>query len=406
MHIFRRQALAAAAAALMFGTSSAQDNVFRIGVVADQNGVYSYVTGRGSVEAVRLAVEDAGGSVLGKKIEVIAGDDQNKPDIASTLARKWFDVDKVNVLLAGGGSATTIAMMNVAKDKNKTILVAGAGSSDITGKLCHPNVTHWVFDTYGLASTVGKAVVAEGGKTWFFITADYTFGQALERDTTKFVEAGGGKVLGSVRHPLSAPDFSSFVLQAQASKAQVVGMANAGGDLVNAIKQANEFGLTKGGQKLAGLLLYVNDVQAIGLPLAQGTLGAASFVHDMNDATRAWTKRYQEHFPGNNIPNMTHAGAYAATLHYLKAVKAAGTDDPDAVAKKMREMPVNDMYNKNVKIRTDGRVLHDMLLWQAKTPAESKGATDLLTVRRSVPGAEAFRPESEGGCPLVAAAAK
>ena len=397
--------IAAAATACSFGAQAQKaDDVFRIGIMNDQSGVYSYVTGRGAVEAARLAIEDRGGKILGKRIEVVVGDDQNKADVASTLARRWIDVDKVDVILSGGGSAATIAVMNVAKEKNKTLLVAGAGSSDITGKLCSANVTHWVFDTFGLASSVGKAVVADGGKTWFFITADYSFGQALERDTTRFIEAGGGKVLGTARHPLSAPDFSSFLLQAQASKAQVVGLANAGGDLVNAVKQANEFGLTKT-QRLAGLLLYVNDIQALGPKTAAGTIGVASFYHDQSDATRAWTKRYQDRFPGNNIPNMTHAGAYAAINHYLKAVEAVGSDDTAAVAAKMRELPVNDMYNKNVRIRTDGRVLHDMMLWQAKTPAESKGPFDLLQIRQTVPGAQAFRPESEGGCPLVAAAA-
>lgn len=399
--------MTAVALACAGGIATAQkaDDVYRIGVMNDQSGVYSYVTGRGAVEAVRLAVEDNGGKILGRRIEVIVGDDQNKADVAASLARRWFDVDKVDLLVAGGGSAASIAEMGVAKEKNKTILLAGPGSSDITGKLCSPNATHWVFDTFGLASSVGKAVVSDGGKSWFFITADYSFGQALERDTSTFVEAGGGKVLGRARHPLGAPDFSSFLLQAQASKAQVVGLANAGGDLVNSVKQAQEFGLTKN-QRIAGLLLYVNDVQSLGLETAKGTLGVASFYHDQNEATRAWTKRYQQRFPGNNIPNMTQAGAYAAVNHYLKAVAAAGTDDTATIAKKMREMPVNDMYNKNVKVRTDGRVLHDMMLWQAKAPAESRGPYDLLQIRQTVPGAQAFRPEGEGGCPLVAATTK
>lgn len=401
--------MAAVAAVCAGGFAVAQDkpsNVFRIGVINDQSGVYSYVTGRGAVEAVRLAVEDNGGKVLNKKIEIVVGDDQNKPDVAATLVRRWIDVDKVDVIVAGGGSAAALAEINVAKDKNKTILVAGAGSSDITGKHCGVNVTHWVFDTFGLASSVGKAVVADGGKSWYFLTADYSFGQALERDTTLFIEQGGGKVFGRSRHPLGASDFSSFLLQAQSSKAQVVGLANAGGDLVNALKQAHEFGLTKN-QRLAGLLLYVNDVQAIGLPIAKGTLGVASFYHDQNEQTRAWTKRYQEKFPGSNVPNMTHAGAYAAVNHYLKAVAAAGTDDAAVVGKKMRELPVNDMYNKDVTIRTDGRVLHDMMLWQAKDPKESKGPFDLLQIRQTVPGAQAFRPETaEHGCPLVAGTGK
>lgn len=377
------------------------DSAVKIGVMSDQNGVYSYVTGRGTVEAVKLAIADFGGQVLGKPIEILTADDQNKPDIAGAVARKWFDQDKVDVILAGGGSPTTIAALNAATEKDRTILVSGAGSPDITGKLCHPNVTHWAFDTYSLASTVGRAVVAQGGKSWFFITADYSFGQALERDTTRFVEVGGGKVLGDVRHPLNSADFASFLLAAKNSGAQIVGLANAGGDLVNAIKQAREFGLTDGGQKLAALLIYVNDVQSLGLPIAQNTLGAASFYHDLNDATRAWTKRYQEAFPGGNLPNMVQAGAYAAVTHYLKAVQAAGTDAAGPVSKKMREMPVNDFFNKNVAIRADGRVLPDMMLWRARTPQESKGPADLLEILQTVPGAKAFKPEAESECRLL-----
>ncbi|MGB3864547.1 MAG: ABC transporter substrate-binding protein [Xanthobacteraceae bacterium] len=395
--------LTAAAVLALSGPAFAQSTggTLKIGVIPDMNGVYAYVTGRGTVEAARLAVEDAGGSVLGKKIEVLVADDQNKPDIAAGIVRKWIDVDGVDVILAGGGSATTIAELNIVKEKNKTMLIAGAGSSDLTGKLCTINSTHWVFDTFGLASSVGKAVVADGGKSWFFITADYTFGHAMQRDTTRFIEAGGGKVLGEARHPLNTADFSSFLLQAKSSGAQVVGFANAGGDLVNSIKQAQEFQLPQGGQRLVGLLLYVNDIQSLGFDSAKSIMGAASFYHDKNEETRAWTKRYMEKFPGNNIPNMTHAGAYAAVNHYLKAVKAVGSLDAAAVGNKMRELPVNDFYNKNVRIRTDGRVLHDMMLWQAKSKEESKGPYDLLRIVQTVPGTEAFRPESEGNCPLV-----
>lgn len=384
-------------------SASAQvsDDAVKIGVMSDQNGVYSYVTGRGTVEAVKLAIADFGGKVLGKPIEIVTADDQNKPDIAGGIARKWFDQDKVDVILAGGGSPTTIAALNAATEKDRTILVSGAGSPDITGKLCHNNVTHWAFDTYSLASTVGRAVVAQGGKSWFFITADYSFGQALQRDTTKFIEAGGGKVVGDVRHPLNSADFASFLLAAKNSNAQIVGLANAGGDLVNSIKQAREFGLTDGGQKLAALLIYVNDVQSLGLQVAQNTLGAASFYHDLNDATRAWTRRYQEAFPGNNLPNMVQAGAYAAVTHYLKAVQAAGTDAAGPVGKKMREIPVNDFFNKNIVIRPDGRVLPEMMLWRAKAPKESKEPADLFEIVQTVPGNQAFKPESESECPLL-----
>ncbi len=393
--------LLAATAIVCPAAAFAQSDTYKIGVIDDMNGVYAYVTGRGTVEAAKLAVEDNGGKILGKKIEVLSADDQNKPDVASAIVRRWIDVDGVNIIVAGGGSAAAIAELNIAKEKGKTILIAGAGSSDLTGKLCSPNSTHWVFDTFGLASSVGKAVVADGGKSWFFVAADYTFGQALQRDTTRFIEAGGGKVLGEAKHPLNAPDFSSYILSAKSSGAQVVGFANAGGDLVNAIKQAQEFKLPEGGQRLAGLLLYVNDVQALGFDNSKSLLGVASFYHDKDDATKAWTKRYQQAYPGNNIPNMAHAGAYAAVNHYLKAVAAVGSNDMPTVSKKMRETPVNDFYNKNVKIRADGRVLHDMMLWQAKSKQESKGPHDLMAIRQTVPGAEAFRPESEGGCSLA-----
>ena len=402
MRSFRFVSAAIALALVTPSFAQKAEDVFRIGVIADMSGPFSYLTGRGSVEAVKLAIEDAGGKVLGKRIELVMGDDQNKPDVAATLVRRWFDSDKVDLVMNGGGSAVTIAEMNVAKEKNKTFLISGAGSSDITGKLCHPNITHWAFDTFGLASTVGRAVVAEGGKSWYFLTIDYALGQAIQRDTTRFIEASGGKVLGSARHPIGAGDFSSFLLQAQASKAQVLGLATAGNDLLTAIRQAHEFGLTKN-QRLVGLLLYVNDIQALGLPTAKGLLGVTSFYHDQSDAARAWSKRYMDRMSGS-IPSMAQAGAYASVNHYLKSVEAIGTIDAAAVAKKMRELPVNDMYNKNVRIRTDGRVLHDMMLWEAKGPSESKGPTDLIAVRKVLPGDEAFRPESEGGCPLVAAA--
>lgn len=392
------------AAALMpaaAATAQTSDGVFKIGILTDQNGIYSYVTGRGTVEAVRLAVADNGGKVLGRTIEVLVADDQNKADIASSIARRWFDEDKVDVILAGAGSAAAIAIVNVAKEKNKTVLMSGPGSSDLTGKLCTPVSTHWAWDTYALAASVAKAVVEDGGKSWFFVTADYSFGHALERDATRFIETGGGKVVGVARHPLGSPDFSSYLVTARGSGASVIGLANAGGDLVNTIKQAGEFGIAQGGQRLAGLLLYVNDIQALGLPVARGIVGAASFYHDQSEETRAWTARYVQRFPGNNIPNMVHAGAYAAVNHYLKAAQAAGTVAAEPVNQKMREMPVNDFYNKNVRLRGDGRVLHDMMLWQTKLPDESKGPFDLLSIRKTIPGSEAFRSEGESECPLL-----
>jgi branched-chain amino acid transport system substrate-binding protein len=380
--------------------AQASSDVIKIGILTDQNGIYSYVAGRGTVEAARLAVEDVGGKVLGKPIEILTGDDQNKPDIGGAIARKWIDQENVNVILAGTGSASTVAILNVVKDKDRTLLVAGAGSSDITGKLCSHNTTQWAYDTYGVASSVAKAVVEQGGKDWFFIAADYSFGQALTRDTTRFIEAGGGKVVGTARHPLGSTDFASYLMAARSSGASVVGLANAGGDTVTAVKQAHEFGLAQGGQRLAGLLLFVNDIQALSLNTAQQTLGAASFYHDLNDDTKAWTKRYMERFPGNNLPNMNHAAAYAAVRHYLKAVEATGTEAAAAVGSKMRELPVNDFYNKDVRIRRDGRVLHDMMLWRVKTPAESKGTQDLFAILQTLPGNQVFRPENEGDCPL------
>lgn len=384
--------------------SAAAEDVIKIGVLTDQNGTYSYVAGRGTVEGVRLAVEDAGGMVNGKRIEVITGDDQNKPDVAAGIARKWIDVDGVNVILAGGGTASTIAALNVIKENKRTMLVVGAGSSDITGKLCSLYTTHWSFDTYGLASTLGKAVVNNGGKSWFFLAADMAFGHAFVRDTTSFIEAGGGKVVGVAKHPFGTADFASYLLAAQASKASVVALANAGGDTLTSIKQAQEFGITQGGQQLVGLLVFVNDIQAIGLKSAQGTMGAGSFYHDLNDSTKAWTKRYMERFPGNNLPNMNHAAAYAATHHYLKAVALVGSQAADEVGHKMREIPVNDFYNKDVKVRRDGRVLQDMMLWKAKSPGESKNDLDLFTILQTIPGAEVYRPEQEGNCPLLSAA--
>jgi branched-chain amino acid transport system substrate-binding protein len=397
-----------AAALVLFGSQAiAQnaDNVFRVGVIGDMSGPFSHITGRGSVEAVKLAIEDAGGKAMGKRIEVLTGDDQNKPDVAAVLVRKWFDVDRVDVVVSGSGSAAAFAEMTIAKEKDKTLLLSGAGSSDITGKLCHRNITHWAFDTYGLASTVGRSVVADGGNTWYFITIDYALGHTIERDTTKVIEDNGGKVLGSVRHPIGASDMSSFLLQAQASKAQVIGLATAGTDLINSIKAANQFGITKN-QRLAGLLLYVNDVQALGLPMANGLVGVTSFYHDQNEATRAWTKRYMERFPGKNIPNMVQAGAYSAMNHYLKTVNTVGTSESGAVSKKMRETPVNDMYNNNVQIRQDGRVLHDMMQWQAKSPQESTGPNDLLSIRKTIPGKLAFRSEADSECPLLASGKK
>lgn len=374
--------------------------VVRIGVANDQSGPYADVGGPGSAVAARLAVEDFGGSILGKPIEIVAVDHQNKPDIASRAARQWFEVDGVDAIVDGAGSSAAMAIQELARTNKKAFLITGAASSDFTGKLCSPTSIHWTYDTYALANGTGKTLVKHGGDTWFFVTADYAFGHALERDTGGFVKDGGGKVIGSVRHPLNTADFSSFVLQAQASKAKVIGLANAGLDTVNAIKQAAEFGLVSGGQRLAGLLLFITDIQALGLKTAQGLVLTTSFYWDMDDATRKWTKRFMEK-TGGKLPTMIHAGTYGAVLHYLRAIEATKTDDATTVVAKMKELPINNFYMKNNAIRKDGRVLNTMYLVQVKSPAESKYAHDYYKVLASVPGQEAFRPINMGACPMV-----
>jgi branched-chain amino acid transport system substrate-binding protein len=330
---------------------------------------------------------------------VISADTQNKPDVASTLARKWLDDEHVDVLVGGSSSAAGLAIQEVAREKQHIFLITDSASSDFTGKACSPFGIQFSYDTYALSNGTARAMVKQGGDTWFFLTVDYAFGYALERDATKFVEAAGGKVLGDVRHPLNASDFSSYLLQAQASKAKVIGLANASTDTVNAIKQASEFGIAEGGQKLAALLIFITDIESLGLKAAHGLVLTDSFYWDLNDKTRAWSKRFMALH--GKVPTMTQAGAYSAVLHYLQAVKAAGTKDPKTVAAKMKATPVNDMNNNNVEIRPDGRVLHTMYLMQVKSPAESKYPHDDYTVLQTIPGAEAYRPMSEGGCPLV-----
>lgn len=387
-----------AALALAAGAANAADTL-KIGVLSDFSGPYADVVGEGSVVATKLAVEDMGGKVLGMPIEVIQADTQNKPDVAAALARQWLD-QGVDVLVGGSSSAAGLAIQAVAKEKQHIFLITDSASSDFTGKQCSPFGVHFSYDTYALSNGTARAMVKQGGKTWFFLTVDYAFGYALERDAAKFVEAAGGKVLGEVRHPLNASDFSSYLLQAQSSKAQVIGLANASTDTVNSIKAAHEFGITEGGQKLAALLIFITDVEGLGLKSAQGLILTDSFYWDLNDKTRAWTKRFMKIH--GKVPTMTQAGAYSAVLHYLEAVKAAGTKDPKTVVAKMKAMPVNDMYNSNVKIRPDGRVLHTMYLMQVKSPAQSKYAHDDYTVLAKIPGDEAFRPMDQGGCPLVA----
>jgi len=373
------------------------DDVVRIGVSTDHNGVNSAATGLGTVAAVRLAVKDFGGTVAGKPIEVVVADDQGKPDVGASNVRAWVNGGKVDAVVGGGASSIALAIQTIMSERQKVFLVAGAGTSDLTGKACSPTTIHLAYDTFALAASTGRAVLERGDDTWFFITADYAFGTSLERDATRFITAGGGKVLGSVRHPTSISDFSSYLLQAQASGAKVIGLATSGQDMVNVVKQAQEFGIQASGQKLAGLLLVVNDVQGIGLQGAQGLILSESFYWDLTDETRAWSKRYMAEF-GGRVPNMIHANAYAGTMHYLKSVQATGTDDGPTVVAHMKSMPMNDFANKDVTIRSDGRVMHTLHLLQVKTPQESTGQYDYYKVLGSTPGDKAFRPLAEGGC--------
>src|SRR5882724_5736245 len=370
----------------------------KIGITEGFSGVYADLN-LGEVEAAQMAIDDFGGKVLGRPIELLSADHQTKPDIGAQIARRWYDVEGVKMITGIGTSSVALAVRKISQEKGLIDINTGAASSDLTGPACSETGAHWVYDTYSLAHVTGDAVVKAGGDSWFFLTADYAFGHALERDVSDVVKAAGGKVLGGVRHPLSTQDFSSFLLQAQSSKAKVIGLANAGQDTINSIKQAGEFGITKGGQKLAGLLVFATDVQSLTLPVAQGLVLTESFYWDLNDETRAWTKRYRA--KRDKIPSMLTAGAYSATLHYLKAVQAAGTDDAKAVMAKMRELPVNDVMTKNGKLREDGRLIRDMYLFQVKTPAESKGPDDIYKLLATVPGNEAFRPLNEGKCPFI-----
>jgi branched-chain amino acid transport system substrate-binding protein len=393
----------AVAALLASSSALAQytDGVVKIGVMSDMSSLYSDIGGAGSVAAAKLAVEDFGAAAKGIKVEIVSGDHQNKPDVGSNIAGTWFDVDKVDVIVDVPNSGVALAVSEIARQKNKLFLVSGAAASDLTGPKCNANTIHWTYDTWALANGTGKAVVKTGGNSWFFLTADYAFGYALERDTAAVVEANGGKVLGKVRVPLNTNDFSSFLLQAQASKAKVIGLANAGGDTINSIKQASEFGIVKGGQSLAGLLVFVTDVAALGLPTAQGLIMTEAWYWDMNDANRAWTKRWQVERPGK-YPSMVQAGVYSAVLHYLKAVEALKSDaDGKAVAAKMKETPTDDRLFGKGTIRPDGRKVHDLYLFEVKKPAESKYPGDFYNLRATIPAAEAFRPLKEGGCPLV-----
>ncbi|MBC7956089.1 MAG: ABC transporter substrate-binding protein [Cytophagales bacterium] len=376
------------------------DDKVKIGLILDMSGLYSDITGTGLATAVKMAVEDFGGKVNGKPIEVLVADHQNKADIAANKAREWYDVEKLDAILDVAASAPALAVAAVAKEKNKIAVFSSPGASRLTNEACTPVTIHYTYDTYALANVTGAAVVKNGGDTWFFLTADYAFGSVLEKDTTDVIKAGGGKVLGSVRHPLSASDFSSYMLKAQGSGAKIIGLANAGGDTINSIKAAKEFGLTSSGkQQLAGLLMFINDIHSLGLPATQNMMLSAGFYWDMNAETRAWSRRYFERM--KKMPNMAQAGAYSATLHYLNAVKATGTDETGAVMAKMKSTPINDMFAKNGRIREDGRMVHDMYLFQVKTPAESKNPWDYYKLKDTVPGDKAFTPLAASACPLV-----
>ena len=392
-------------ATFAFGTGAAQaqisDGVIKIGVLNDMSGLYADLTGPGSVIAAKMAVEDFGAAKKGMKVEVIGADHQNKPDVGSTIARTWYDTDKVDVIVDVPTSSVALAVNQITKEKGKAFLVSGAATSDLTGKACSPNTIHWTYDTWMLANGTGSAIVKTGGDTWFFLTADYAFGHALERDTAAVVTKNGGKVLGSVRTPFPGTDFSSFLLQAQASKAKIIGLANAGGDTINSIKQASEFGIVKGGQNLAGLLVFLTDVKALGLQTAQGLIFTETFYWDRDDASRAFAKRFSEQAPRNNSPTMIHAGVYSSVLHYLKAVEAAKTDDGTKVIAKMKELPTDDPLFGKGTVRADGRKIHPALLVEVKKPSESTGPWDLYKIRATIPADQAFRPIDQGDCPLV-----
>jgi branched-chain amino acid transport system substrate-binding protein len=404
MSVKKMSAAVALAACSMAGASGAyaqiSDGVIKIGVMSDMSSLYADIGGPGSVAAARMAVEDFGAAKKGMKVEIVSADHQNKADVGSAVARQWYDVDKVDAIFDVPNSGVALAINQLTRDKGKAFINSGAASSDLTGKACSPNTVHWTYDTWMLANGTGGAIVKTGGDTWFFITADYAFGHALERDTEAVILKNGGKVLGKVRAPINTQDFSSFLLQAQGSKAKIIGLANAGGDTVNSIKQAAEFGIVKGGQNLAGLLVFISDIHGLGLNTAQGLIFTETFYWDLNDQTRAFSKRLAAANNGK-AATMVQAGVYAGVLHYLKAVEAAKTDDGTKVVAKMKELPTDDPLFGKGRIRADGRKLHPAYLVEVKKPSESKGPYDYYKVRATIPADQAFRPEKDGGCNLV-----
>ena len=400
-------AVAGAFCVLALGNASAQssrqkprisDGVVRIGMLLDMNSLYADLTGEGSASAARMAIEDFGGKVLGMPIELVYADHQNKPDIAAAKAREWFESDRVDVIADVAASATALAALEVARQKNRIIMFSGPAATRLTNENCTPVSVHYTYDTYALATGTGRGALKTGGDTWFFVTADYAFGHTLEKDTSDVVRAGGGRILGSVRHPLNSTDFSSFLLQAQASKAKIIALANAGGDTISAIKTANEFGITKS-QNIAALLVFINDVHALGLEVAKGMLLTESFYWDMNDETRNWSRRYFERM--KKMPNMIQAGTYSSVLHYLRAVQASGTDETGAVMAKMKATPINDVFVKNGTIRQDGRMMREMYLFEVKQPSESKYPWDYYKLKATIPARDAFLPAEKSVCPLL-----
>jgi branched-chain amino acid transport system substrate-binding protein len=392
--------------ALSFAATSfalAQDKTVKIGALSDQSGLYADLGGPGSTLAAQMAVEDSGLTAKGWKIDIISGDHQNKPDVGVNIARQWFDVDKVDIIVDVPNSGVALAVNNIVKEKNGVYINSGAATSDLTNAQCSPNTVHWTYDTYMLAHGTGQALVKAGGDSWFFLTADYAFGAALERDTTAVIIANGGKVLGGVKHPLNTADFSSFLLQAQASKAKVIGLANAGGDTTNSIKQAAEFGIVKGGQKLAALLLFITDVKAIGLETAQGLSFTETFYWDRNDESRAFAKRFSARMKNGAEPTMVHAGVYAGVIHYLKALEALGANPHDGVkvVEKMKSIPTDDPLFGKGEIQPNGRKIHPAYLFEVKKPSESKGPWDFYKLVASVPGDQAFTPLSESKCAML-----
>lgn len=399
MKLTKYLAASASAVAMMASAAAAEisDGVVKIGLMTDMSATYSEVAGNGTVVAAQMAIDEFGGTVAGAPIELVTADHQNKADIAANKAREWGDTQQVDAFAELVTTSVALAVFEVAKQQNKIALVSGAASSPLTNDACIPTGLHWTYNTRALAVGTGAAVVKEGGDSWYFLTADYAFGDALQKDVTAVVEANGGSVLGASRHPFPSSDFSSFVLQAQASGAKVIGLANAGADTTNAIKAANEFGVIAGGQKVAALLAFLTDIKSLGLDVAQGLQLTVSFYWDMNDETRAWSQAFYE--KTGKMPTGVQAGTYSAVRHYLKAIEATGSDDSETIVAKMREMPVEDMFANGGVLRSDGRMVHDMYLAEVKTPAESTGEWDLLKIVRTIPGEEAYGPLSQSTCP-------